>query len=135
MKIWLFSVLIVLMVVVSPAQNLLLKNTTLYTFDRGVLEGYDLLVRNGRIEKIGKNIINKSSIPEIDLSGKSVVPGLIDSHTHIALSGGGNEFAENITPEMKVEYEINPDQFRGSAAPVVATGSVNDLNTPAFIER
>ncbi len=90
-------------------QNLLLKNATVYTFDRGVLAGYDLLILNGKIAKVEKGIVPNAPIQEIDLQGKSVIPGLIDSHTHIALAGGINEFAENVTPEVDMACQVYPD--------------------------
>ena len=101
--------MIVLMCSFSYASNLLLKNATVYTFDQGVLKECDVLVTNGKIAKIGKNIPNPGMVKEIDLTGKSLVPGLIDSHNHIGLMGGINEFAENVTPEVKMEYLIYPD--------------------------
>ena len=109
MKILLILSLIFFITALSSAQNLLLKNATVYTFDRGVLQDCDVLVMNGKIEKIGKNLVNRGKVKELDLTGKSVVPGLIDSHNHIGLAGGINEFAENVTPEVKMEYLINPD--------------------------
>jgi len=108
-KLILLLTLICTVAVLSPAQNLLLKNGTVYTFDRGVLSGHDVLVLNGKIAEIAQNIPNPKKIAEIELSGKSVIPGIIDSHNHIAISGGVNEMAENITPDVKMEYQINPD--------------------------
>jgi len=89
--------------------DLLLKNARIYTFDRGVLEGTDLLIRDGKIAEIGKNIITKPGTQTISLEGKSIIPGIIDSHTHIGLTGGSNETSENITPEVKMEYSLTPD--------------------------
>jgi len=97
---------------ISPAQSLLLKNGTVYTFDQGILKGYDLLVLNGKIAGIGQDIPNPKNITEIDLTGKSVIPGIIDSHNHIAILGGLNEVAENITPDVKMEYQVYPDDPR-----------------------
>lgn len=92
--------------------DLLLKNTDIYTFDRGILSGYDLLIRGGKITEIAKNIPAKrlnNNISTINLQGKSVIPGIIDSHSHLGLYGETNELSENITPEVKMEYVVNPD--------------------------
>jgi imidazolonepropionase-like amidohydrolase len=96
----------------SAAQDLLLKNGDIYTFDRGVLSGYDLLVQDGRIARIDRNIRVDKRIPAVDVKGKSVIPGIIDSHTHIATTGNINEFSANVTPEIKIEYQLNPDDSR-----------------------
>ncbi len=92
------------------ANRLLLKNARIYTFDRGVLDGYDLLIRNGKIDTIAKNIQPPPNVPFIDLTGKSVIPGIIDSHNHIALYGDMNEGTENVTPEVKMEYLVDADE-------------------------
>ncbi|WP_304205871.1 dihydroorotase [Peptostreptococcus russellii] len=42
----------------------------------------DLLILDGKIKKIEKNIINDKNIEEIDASGYIVSPGLIDIHVH-----------------------------------------------------
>jgi imidazolonepropionase-like amidohydrolase len=107
-----FLTLLILTVTISPARNLLLKNGTIYTFDQGILKGYDLLILNGKIAEIARNIPNTKKVEEIDLTGKSVIPGIIDSHNHIAILGGLNEAAENITPDVKMEYQIYPDDPR-----------------------
>ncbi len=90
--------------------DLLLKNADIYTFDRGVLKGYDLLVLDGKIAEIDKNIVHKAKT--VDLTGRSVTPGLIDSHNHIGLLGGINEFSSNITPEVDMSLQLYPDDPR-----------------------
>ena len=45
-----------------------------------------VLIENGRIKKVGKKeelIKNEKNIQEIDLNGKTLMPGFIDSHSHI----------------------------------------------------
>lgn len=111
---------------VSGARDLLLKNTNIYTFDQGVLEGYDLLIQEGKITQIAQNIQVKDNINSINLQGKSIIPGIIDSHTHIGLYGQINEMSENITPEVKMEYQVNPDSSRIYYA---LTGGVTMVHT------
>ncbi len=43
-----------------------------------------ILIRNGKIEAIGENLAIPSGATIIDLSKMTVLPGLIDCHTHIA---------------------------------------------------
>jgi imidazolonepropionase-like amidohydrolase len=49
-----------------------------------VLTGQVILVRGGKIESIGANTSIPAGATVIDLSGKTVLPGLIDCHTHLA---------------------------------------------------
>ena len=44
----------------------------------------------------------------IDASGKYVMPGIIDAHSHMAISGGINESTHNITCEVRIGDVINP---------------------------
>jgi imidazolonepropionase-like amidohydrolase len=111
---------------VSGVRDLLLKNANIYTFDRGVLEGYDLLIRGGKITQITQNIQVKDHLNTINLKGKSIIPGIIDSHTHIGLLGNINEMSENITPEVKMEFQMNPDNTRIYYA---LTGGVTMVHT------
>ncbi len=64
---------------------ILVKNTTIVTQNDGreILKG-DILVKDGRIEEIGKNIDEKAEIV-IDGTNKIAIPGLVNAHTHIVM--------------------------------------------------
>ena len=64
---------------------ILIKNATIITAsDQGTLENTDLLIEDGIIKDIGKNlIVNDGS--EIDATGKFITPGLIAPHTTLGL--------------------------------------------------
>jgi dihydroorotase len=47
----------------------------------------DLLIKNGRIEKIGGNIDTKSNAVEIDGRGRYLLPGAIDDQVHFREPG------------------------------------------------
>jgi hypothetical protein len=42
-----------------------------------------ILVRDGRIAEVGRNVTVPADAQRIDLSGWTVMPGFIDLHTHI----------------------------------------------------
>ncbi len=72
----------------------LIKNATIVTQNdaRQILKG-DILIRDDKIEEVGKNIDEKAE-NVIDASGKIAIPGLINGHTHIPmnlLSGYGED--------------------------------------------
>jgi imidazolonepropionase-like amidohydrolase len=50
----------------------------------GVLTDVDITVRNGRIERIGPHGALPAGARLVDLSGRTVLPGLIDAHAHPA---------------------------------------------------
>lgn len=91
-------------------QNLIVKNATIWTSaDDGVLENADMVVRNGRISQIGQNLATPRGYLEIDGSGMHVTPGIVDEHSHIAISRGVNEGTEAITSEVRIGDVVNPD--------------------------
>jgi imidazolonepropionase-like amidohydrolase len=51
-----------------------------------VLENQKILIENGRISQVGPNVAAMSA-RVIDLSNSTVLPGLIDNHTHVLLQG------------------------------------------------
>lgn len=93
----------------KPSQEtILFKNATVWTGENeGVLQNTDVLIKNGKIIKIGNNL-SASDAKVIDATGKHITAGIIDEHTHIALlsvnEGGQNSSAE-VTMEDVVDHE------------------------------
>jgi len=68
------------------AQDLALKGGTILTITDGTIENGTLVIQNGKITAVGKNVKIPSGIKVIDVTGKYIMPGVIDSHSHIALT-------------------------------------------------
>ena len=69
----------------SFSEELLLKNAKIHTAtDKGTLEVADLLIRNGLIVRVGKNLSSYQARIE-DLSGKVISPGLISPHSQLGI--------------------------------------------------
>lgn len=94
--------------VAAQSGDLLIKNGTVLTVTRGVLERADVLIRGGIIRAVGPDLAAPPGIRTVDASGKYVIPGIIDSHTHIALSGT-NEATELDTAEVDMADVVNAD--------------------------
>ncbi len=101
----------------KPVQKMLLiKNATVWTNEaEGVLENTDVLVSGGKIQQIGKNlttpVAGKTPIEVIDGTGKYLTAGIIDEHSHIAISGGVNECSQSVTAEVRVGDVVNPEDI------------------------
>lgn len=66
-----------------PQGTVLLKNARLLTMkDNEVLEGTDILIEDNRIKEIGKNIQVGNKVKVIDATGKTILPGFVDTHSH-----------------------------------------------------
>ncbi len=117
----------------SPA--VLVRNATIWTEGpEGRLEGADLLVRGGRIEKVGRGLAPPAGARVVEAAGKHVTPGLIDCHSHIAIRGGVNEGSNNVTAEVRIADVVDPTDvsiYRQLAGGLTAShllhGSANSI--------
>lgn len=92
------------------AEDLLFKNATVWTNEaEGKIEGADVLVRNGKIAQVGKNI-SAGGAKVIDATGKHLTAGIIDEHSHIAVASI-NEGGQSVTSEVRIADNINPDDI------------------------
>ncbi|MEK6644762.1 MAG: amidohydrolase family protein, partial [Planctomycetota bacterium] len=87
--------------------NILIKNATLLTVSGDDLVGTDLLIRDGKIAELGKNLAVPPDVLVADLNGYFVSPGIIDPHSHMCSDGGLNEFALSVTCEVRVKDVID----------------------------
>jgi imidazolonepropionase-like amidohydrolase len=93
------------------AGTFVLKNATVWTNEKeGILQNADVLIQNGKIAKIGKNINQDNAIP-IDATGKHVTPGIIDEHSHIAVSRGVNEGTQASSAEVRIGDVVNSEDI------------------------
>lgn len=97
----------------APKQeDLLIKNVTVWTNEKeGNLENTDVLIKNGKIASIGKNL-NAGNAKVIDGTGKNLTAGIIDEHSHIAMTGGTNECSQSVTAEVRVGDIIDPEDIQ-----------------------
>ncbi len=91
-------------------ETILIRNATVWTSEKeGVLTNTDVLLKNGKIAAVGKNL-NEPGARVIDGTGKHVSPGIIDEHSHIA-AASINEGAQSVTSEVRIADNINPDDI------------------------
>jgi len=97
---------------IAPKQeDLLIKNATVWTNEKeGTLPNTDVLIKNGKISVIGKNL-NDGNAKIIDGAGKHLTAGIIDEHSHIAVNGGVNECSQSVTSEVRIADVINPEDI------------------------
>ena len=92
-------------------QTLLFKNATVWTNEKeGILTEADVLVKNGKIVAVGKNLTDALATI-VDAKGKHLTSGIIDEHSHIAISKGVNESGHNSTAEVTIEDVVNSDDI------------------------
>ncbi|MGB1230768.1 MAG: amidohydrolase family protein [Winogradskyella sp.] len=114
-------------------ETLLFKNATVWTNEKeGILKHTDVLIKNGKILKIGKKLTDKSA-KVIDATGKHITAGIIDEHSHIA-TASVNEGGQNSSAEVTIEDVLDDediDIYRNLAGGVTSIqilhGSANPI--------
>ncbi len=97
---------------VPRARLVAIANATVVTASHGTLENATIVVRDGKIAEIGTDVAVPRGADVIDASGKYVIPGIIDSHSHMAIEGGINEGTDNLTPQVRVDDEVRHDDMQ-----------------------
>ena len=101
--------------IAKPSATSLLKNANIYDGEGNEFLGYDLLIKNGKIEAIGFDLDTRTeNAIEYDLSGMWVTPGIIDLHSHMGVysapgvksSSDGNESTSPVTADVWAEHSV-----------------------------
>lgn len=118
------------------AQPILFSNVTIWTNGiEGIVKDGFVLVQNGKIHYAGTRLPSspKGTI-EIDGKGKHLTSGIIDEHSHIAISKGVNEGGQAISAEVSIGDVVTPDDINiyrqlsgGVTAAQLLHGSANPI--------
>lgn len=115
--------------------NLLIKGGTVITGQGEPLPATSILVKKGKIIAVGRDLTAEPGMTVIDAAGRFVMPGIIDTHSHIMFAdgmGGVNEATVSIVPEVRVKDVVrtnDPSAYRALAGGLTAArllhGSAN----------
>ncbi len=116
-------------------ETVLITGATVWTNEsEGILEDADVLIVGGKISKVGKGLSAPSGATTIDGKGKHVTSGVIDEHSHIAISKGVNEGSQASSAEVSIGHVVNSEDiniYRQLAGGVTAAqllhGSANPI--------
>jgi imidazolonepropionase-like amidohydrolase len=94
----------------------LLRNATVLTGTGERLDNADVLMQDGKIAAVGKNLDAPADARSVDATGKWITPGIIDVHSHlgvyaspgIAATGDGNEATNPVTADVWAEHSVWP---------------------------
>ena len=98
---------------------LAITNAKIMTITNGTIEKGSILIDNGKIVAVGKNLNIPAEAEVIDAAGKTVTPGLIDAHCHTGVfadgigwdHADGNEMTDPITPHLRALDALHPDDM------------------------
>ena len=117
---------------------IIFEQATIWTnTDEGIIDEGTVIVEHGKIKAIHKGsgtYLRPNDAVVINARGKILTTGIIDEHSHIALTRGVNEGGQAITCEVRMEDAINAediDVYRQLAGGVTAAqllhGSANPI--------
>ena len=86
----------------APHHDVVIKNATVMTVTHGNIKNGSVYIKDGKIAAVGEaeSVNAPASVTVIDAQGKYLTPGIVDSHSHIALDDDVNEATSPITPQM-----------------------------------
>jgi imidazolonepropionase-like amidohydrolase len=73
----------------------------------GTIDNGTLLIRDGKVAAVGKDVAVPDGAVVIDGKGRYVMPGIIDTHSHSAIDGSVNECTDVITAETRIRDVID----------------------------
>jgi imidazolonepropionase-like amidohydrolase len=88
--------------------ELVIRNATIMTASHGTIKNGSILIRGGKIVEIGPTVKASAGAHVIDATGKYVIPGIIDCHSHTAVDGNVNEGTLSVTAMVRIQDVIDP---------------------------
>jgi imidazolonepropionase-like amidohydrolase len=148
MRIFRFTLCLMLVAAFAAVANaqqkgeVLIKNATIMTASHGTIENGSILIRDGKIAAIGKDVAAGPNAKIIDATGMYVTPGLIDAHSHIAGDGSINEGTLSVSAMVRTRDIINnedPNIYRqlagGTTTIHLMHGSANSIGGQNVVLR
>jgi imidazolonepropionase-like amidohydrolase len=116
------------------AETILIRNATVLTVTKGTVQNGSVLIEGGKIAAVGKNVSAPANATVVDATGKYLMPGIIDCHSHTAVEGGVNEGTVSDSSMVDIKDVIDPTDiniYRGLAGGLTVSnvlhGSANAI--------
>jgi imidazolonepropionase-like amidohydrolase len=88
--------------------EILIRNATILTASHGTIENGSILIRDGKIAAVGKEVTAGPRAKVIDATGMYVTPGFIDAHSHTASEDPAvNEMSYSVTSMVRMGDVVN----------------------------
>ncbi len=134
----------------TAAPPVLLRGARVMTAAGVIYERGDVLLRDGKVEAVGAQLQAPQGVAVIDAAGKTITPGIIDTHSHIgvyaspALSAhsDGNEMSAATTPQVRAadgywpqDPQIDLARAAGVTTMQILPGSANLIGGQSVVVR
>lgn len=119
-----FALLLFVCPILGQQQPVAFTNARIIPIVGAPIERGTIIVQNGKITAIGANVQPPSGAQINDMSGKTIMPGLVDSHSHIG-GGSGADASSPIQPDVRILDGINP---RSASIQRAQAGGITTVN-------
>lgn len=119
----LFSLLLLPALVHAQETPIAFKGALIYTVAGKPITNGVLVVQRGKISSVGASSTNiPANATVVDVTGKVIMPGLVDSHSHLGGPEGGDGSAA-LNPDARAMDAVNPtsDGFKKALAGGITT--------------
>lgn len=94
------------------AATYLIQNTTVWTNEKdGILRNTDVLVSNGKIQRIGRGLAVPDNAVVVNGKDKHLTAGIIDEHSHIAVARSVNEGTQESSAEVRIGDALDSEDI------------------------
>jgi imidazolonepropionase-like amidohydrolase len=87
---------------IGAADVALVGGTVLTVGPQGTIESGTVLIHDGRIAAVGRDVKVPAGATVVDVKGRYVMPGILDAHSHTAIEGNVNECTDAVTAEVRI---------------------------------
>ena len=120
--------------------DVVIRNATVMTVTHGNIKNGAIYIKDGKIAAVGEHVNAPAGAAVMDAGGKYLTPGIVDSHSHIALDSDINEATSPITPHMMMKDAFDYQDkaiYRALAGGVTTSlllhGSANMIGGQAIV--
>jgi imidazolonepropionase-like amidohydrolase len=133
-----------LLAVSAFAQDVVIRNATILTITHGRIEHGSVVIHGGKIAAVGPDaqVTAPANATVIDASGKFVMPGIIDTHSHTSVEGSVNEISLPNTGMVRIRDVLTNEDINvyrqlagGTTAALVLHGSANAIGGQSQIVK
>src|ERR1700722_13985798 len=136
------SALLLSAAMAARAETILIRNATVMTVTKGTVQNGSVLIENGKIAAIGKNVSAPTDATIVDATGKFLIPGIIDCHSHTAVEGGVNEGTVSDSSMVNIKDVLDPTDINiyralagGLTVSNVLHGSANAIGGQTIVVK
>jgi imidazolonepropionase-like amidohydrolase len=134
--------LILALPVAAQERVTLIRNATILTITNGTIENGSVLIRGSKIAAVGRDVDAPANARVIDATGRFVMPGIIDSHSHTAVEGSVNEVSLPNTGMVRIADAMTGDDISvyrqlagGTTTALILHGSANAIGGQSQIAK